>query len=59
MCKIFKQIKEHNEHIKRLWFYVHLYNMESEVKACMKHQHMSLEEAMMEWDIYPYDTDKI
>jgi hypothetical protein len=29
--------------------------MESEVEYCMKHQNMSLEEAMQEWDIYPYN----
>ena len=55
MCKIFKQIKEHKEHNKRLWFYVDLYNMRPEVEYCIKHQSMSLEEAMIEWDIYPYN----
>jgi predicted RNase H-like HicB family nuclease len=32
--------------------------MESEVNTCMK-QGMSLEEAMQEWDIYPYDLHKV
>jgi hypothetical protein len=29
--------------------------MRPEVEYCMKHQNMSLEEAMQEWDIYPYN----
>lgn len=56
---IFKRLKAKREHIKDLWFYVDLYNMRPEVEYCMKHQNMTLEEAMMEWDIYPYDSLKI
>ena len=62
MLKIINKIKQSiakREHKKDLWFYVSLYGMESEVKYCMKYQNMSLEEAMKEWDIYPYESIKI
>lgn len=57
--KIYDALTSKRQYKKDLWFYVKLYNMESEVNYCMKHQNMSLEEAMMEWDIYPYDLSKI
>ena len=47
--------REQLEYEKDLWFYVDMYNMRPEVEYCMKHQNMSLEEAMQEWDIYPYN----
>ena len=54
--KIINKRKERREHERNLWFYVDLYNMREEVEYCIKHQRMSLEEAMKEWDIYPYDN---
>ena len=56
--KIYDKLTSKRQHRKDLWFYVKLYGMESEVNTCMK-QGMSLEEAMIEWDIYPYDSLKI
>ena len=57
--KIYDKLTSKRQHQKDLWFYVKLYGMESEVKHCMKCQNMSLEEAMQEWDIYPYDLYKV
>ena len=57
--KIYDKLTSKRQHRKDLWFYVKLYGMESEVERCMKCQNMSLEEAMEEWDIYPYDLHKI
>jgi hypothetical protein len=56
--KIYDKLTSKRQHQKDLWFYIKLYGMESEVNTCMK-QGMSLEEAMQEWDIYPYDLHKI
>lgn len=56
--KIYNKITAKRQHEKDLWFYVKMYDMESEVKYCMEYQNMSLEEAMMEWDIHPYDLTK-
>ena len=57
--KIYEAITSKRQYKKDLWFYVDLYNMRPEVEYCIKHQNMSLEEAMIEWDIYPYDSFKI
>ena len=53
--KIYEAITSRRQYKKDLWFYVDLYSMRPEVEYCMKNQNMSLEEAMMEWDIYPYN----
>lgn len=57
--KIINKIASKRQYKKNLWFYVDLYHMRPEVEYCMKHQKMTLEEAMWEWDIYPYDSIKI
>lgn len=57
--RLYNKITAKKQHIKDLWFMVDLYGMRSEVEYCIKYQHMSLEEAMQEWDIYPYDLQKI
>ena len=57
--RIYEAVTAKRQYKKDLWFYVDLYNMRPEVEYCMKHQGMSLEEAMIEWDIYPYESIKI
>lgn len=57
--KIINKITSKKQYKKDLWFYVDLYNMRPEIEYCIKHQNMSLEEAMQEWDIYPYESIKI
>lgn len=56
--RLYDKITAKRQHKKNLWFYVDLYNMRPEVEYCINHQNMSLEEAMMEWDIYPFDLSK-
>lgn len=56
---LYNKITARKQYIKDLWFMVDLYGMRSEIEYCMKNQHMSLEEAMQEWDIYPYDLSKL
>ena len=57
--RLYNKITARKQYIKDLWFYVDLYDMRPEVEYCIRHQNMSLEDAMMEWDIYPYDLQKI
>ena len=56
--KIYDALTYKRQYKKDLQFYVDLYHMRPEVEYCIKHQNMSLEEAMVEWDIYPYDLIK-
>lgn len=53
--KLIKRLKDKREYKKNLWSYVDLHNMRPEVEYCIKYQKMSLEEAMREWDIFPYN----
>lgn len=57
--KIINKIITKRQYKKNLWFYVDLYHLRPEVEYCIKYQNMSLEEAMQEWDIYPYESIKI
>ena len=57
--RLINKIRAKKEREKTLWWYVDFYNMRHEVEYCMKYQKMSLEEAMQEWDIYPYDLHKV
>ena len=55
---LYNKITARKQYTKYLWFYVDLYDMRPVVEYCIRYQHMSLEDAMIEWDIYPYDLSK-
>ena len=46
--RLYNKITARKQYIKDLWFYVDLYDMRPEIEYCIKHEHMSLEDAMME-----------
>ena len=59
ITKLYNKITARKQYIKDLWFYVDLHNMRPEIEYCIKHEHMSLEDAMIEWDIFPYEFKRL